>query len=219
MLAKGTPRNSKRGWPASRMKRKTPPGDVEWRDNDSYLTYSVMLMRRHLTRRGLEKRQEKELRWSEIPPQFQEKFREAEGKQWREHLHFDALEPLNDIDSKYIKNNVPSERVLRLSLGVQGQKLVEEATRRASRVEVQVKTCHSGSYRPRFGFRTTCDRRADFVEAGQRVCRSTFSAETQACIEGAEAGQHVRALQRDPRLRRARESGRQQDSHALFERL
>ena len=31
-------------------------------------------------------------------------------------------------------------------------------------------------------------------KAGQRVCRSTFSAETQACIEGAEAGQHVRAL-------------------------
>ena len=31
-------------------------------------------------------------------------------------------------------------------------------------------------------------------KAGQRVCRSTFAAETQACIEGAEAGQHVRAL-------------------------
>ena len=30
--------------------------------------------------------------------------------------------------------------------------------------------------------------------AGQRVCRSTFSAETQACVEGVEAGQHVRAL-------------------------
>ena len=31
-------------------------------------------------------------------------------------------------------------------------------------------------------------------KAGQRVCRSTFSAETQACVEGLEAGQHVRAL-------------------------
>ena len=31
-------------------------------------------------------------------------------------------------------------------------------------------------------------------KAGQRVCRSTFSAETQACVEGVEAGQHVRAL-------------------------
>ena len=31
-------------------------------------------------------------------------------------------------------------------------------------------------------------------KAGQRVCRSTFSAETQASVEGMEAGQHVRAL-------------------------
>ena len=31
-------------------------------------------------------------------------------------------------------------------------------------------------------------------KAGQRVCRSTFSAETQACVEGVEAAQHVRAL-------------------------
>ena len=72
-----------------------------------------MLMRRHLTRRGLEKRQEKELRWDEIPPQFQQKFRDAEGKQWAEHLQFDALEPLDDIAAEHVKNNVPKERVLR----------------------------------------------------------------------------------------------------------
>ena len=72
-----------------------------------------MLMRRHLTKRGLEKRQEKELRWDEIPPQFQQKFREAEEKQWSEHLHFDALEPLDDAATDFIKNNVPKERVLR----------------------------------------------------------------------------------------------------------
>ena len=107
------PKDAKRGWPSSRMKRKTPPEEVEWKGNDSCLTYSVMVMRRHLTRRGLEKRQEKELKWSEIPPQFQQKFREAEGKQWREHLHFDALEPLNDADTEFVKRNIPGERVLR----------------------------------------------------------------------------------------------------------
>ena len=31
--------DTKRGWPASRMKRKTPPGDVEWREHDVDLTY------------------------------------------------------------------------------------------------------------------------------------------------------------------------------------
>ena len=103
----------KRGWPASRMKRKTPPDEVEWARGDSCLTYSIMLMRKHLTRRGLEKRQEKELRWDEIPSEFQQKFRDAEDKQWREHLQFDALEPLDDAESDYIKKNVSASRVLR----------------------------------------------------------------------------------------------------------
>ena len=105
--------DEKRGWPASRMKRKTPPDDVDWRGPDNFLSYSVMLMRRHLTRRGLEKRQEKELRWDEIPQQFQQKFREAEEKQWREHLQFDALEPLDDAATEHVKSSIPKERVLR----------------------------------------------------------------------------------------------------------
>ena len=81
--------DQKRGWPASRMKRKTPPQG------------------------GLEKRQEKELRWDEIPPQFQQKFREAEEKQWREHLHFDALEPLDDAATDFVKNNISKDPALR----------------------------------------------------------------------------------------------------------
>ena len=74
-----TREDEKRGWPLSRMKRKTPPEDVDWKGPDSFLSYSVMMMRRHLTRWGLEKRQEKELRWDEIPQQFQQKFRRGEA--------------------------------------------------------------------------------------------------------------------------------------------
>ena len=104
---------TKRGWPTSRMKRKTPPEDVEWKENDTFMAYSAMLMRKHLTKRGLEKRQEKELRWDEIPEQFQQKFRDAECKQWSEHLHYDALEPLDDAETEYVKKHVAGERVLR----------------------------------------------------------------------------------------------------------
>ena len=109
----GAREDEKRGWPSSRMKRKTPPEDIDWKGPDNFQSYSAMMMKRHLTRRGLEKRQEKELRWDEIPPQFQQKFREAEAKQWSEHLHFDALEPLDDAATEYVKNNLPKERVLR----------------------------------------------------------------------------------------------------------
>ena len=67
-----------------------------------------MMMRRKLTLRG----QEKELKWTEIPKEYRQKFRDAEEKQWREHLRFDALEPLGDEQTAWVRANVGAERVL-----------------------------------------------------------------------------------------------------------
>ena len=99
--------------PRRRMKRKTPPDTVEWDANLAANTSEVMMMmRRKLTRRGLEKPQEKELKWTEIPGEYRQKFRDAEEKQWREHLHFDALEPLDDAQTAWVRANIGAERVL-----------------------------------------------------------------------------------------------------------
>ena len=70
------------------------------------------MLKTQLTTRGLEKRKEKELKWSEIPSEVHEKFREAERVQWEEHLSFDALEPLTTAESERVRR-VPAERVLR----------------------------------------------------------------------------------------------------------
>ncbi|CAE7541147.1 RE2 [Symbiodinium sp. CCMP2592] len=56
---------------------------------------------------------EKELKWAEIPPEVHDKFREAERKQWEEHLSFDALEPLGTDESERVRREVPADRVLR----------------------------------------------------------------------------------------------------------
>ena len=99
--------------PRRRMKRKMPSEAVEWDANLAANTSEVlMMMRRRLTRRGLEKRQEKELKWSEIPGEYRQNFREAEEKQWREHPHFDALEPLSDEQTAWVRTNIGEERVL-----------------------------------------------------------------------------------------------------------
>ena len=98
--------------PSRRVKRKAPSDSVEWDAHQTENFEVMMMMRRRLTRRGLEKRQEKELRWSEIPSEHRHKFREAEEKQWREHLHFDALEPLDDQQTSWVKANIAAERVL-----------------------------------------------------------------------------------------------------------
>ena len=63
------------GHPRRRMRRKMPPETVEWDANLAANTSEVMMMmRRKLTRRCLEKRQEKELKWTEIPGEHRQKY-------------------------------------------------------------------------------------------------------------------------------------------------
>ena len=93
--------------PRRRLKRKTAAADL---NPDRH---EAMMLKTQLTTRGLEKRKEKELKWSEIPPEVHEKFREAEVVQWEEHLSFDALEPLTVDESNRVRREVPPERILR----------------------------------------------------------------------------------------------------------
>ena len=79
--------------PSRRLKRKTRPENVDAQADE------VMMLKRALTQRGQAKRQEKELKWSEIPPEARELFRDAERVQWEEHLSYDALEPLDENTS------------------------------------------------------------------------------------------------------------------------
>ena len=89
--------------PLRRLRKKTrgpkPPGEV-------------MLTRKALTHRGQAKRQEKELRWDEIPQHARPLFKEAEKVQWQEHLSYDALEPLDATRSQWVRDNVPADRIL-----------------------------------------------------------------------------------------------------------
>ncbi|CAE7197343.1 RE2 [Symbiodinium sp. CCMP2592] len=93
--------------PRRRLKRKTAVAEL---NPDRH---EAMMLKTQLTTRGLEKRKEKELKWTEIPPEVHDKFREAEKTQWDEHLSFDALEPLTTSESERIRREVPAERILR----------------------------------------------------------------------------------------------------------
>ena len=93
--------------PLRRLKRKTAAADL---NPDRH---EAMMLRTQLTTRGLEKRKEKELRWTEIPEAMRDQFRQAECTQWKEHLAYDALQPLSLEDSERIRSEVPAERILR----------------------------------------------------------------------------------------------------------
>ena len=93
--------------PLRRLKRKTRAADLP--DGP----YSAMMLKTDLTRRGVEKRKEKELRWAEIPEEMKNDFRSAEVAHWKEHLAFDALAPLDAKQSAEVRKRVDPSRILR----------------------------------------------------------------------------------------------------------
>ena len=117
-------------WPKCRLKRKTPVSDVDWDATENLVTFEIMTMRRQLTRRGLEKRQEKELRWSEISPELHGKFREAESKQWFKHIEYDALEPLDEDQTAKVLASTAKKRVLRSRWAYRDKNWVSDKPRR-----------------------------------------------------------------------------------------
>ena len=106
-------------WPAPerRLKRKTTvaglPHGPRPRDGALDEANQAMMLKTDLTRRGVEKRKEKELKWNEIPEDKRMQFREAEKKQWLEHLEYDALEPLTKEQTKAVLDRIDHSRVLR----------------------------------------------------------------------------------------------------------
>ena len=67
----------------------------------------AMMLRRATTKRGREKQLEKELPWKLIPPEKHALFREAEAKQWNEHLSLGALRPLSVEESDKVSGEEP----------------------------------------------------------------------------------------------------------------
>ena len=93
--------------PLRRLKKKTRPGPYDDKPEEA------MMIRRDLTQRGHAKRQEKELMWKEIPEEARPLFKEAEKKQWLEHLEYDALQALSVEESRLIRATVTNDRILR----------------------------------------------------------------------------------------------------------
>ena len=73
---------------------------------------SVNMLKRCYTERSLAKQYEKELPWKVIPESEHQGFREAEDKQFREHLHHQALDPISLEESRAIRQRVDPSRIL-----------------------------------------------------------------------------------------------------------
>ncbi|OLQ03765.1 Copia protein [Symbiodinium microadriaticum] len=90
-------------------KRYRTKGPQELESHDP--TYDAYMMKLAKTPRGREKALEKEIPWSMVPPEQQENFKQAELKQYSEHVEHNALEPLSVEVSRKVMKEQP-DRVL-----------------------------------------------------------------------------------------------------------
>ena len=69
-------------------------------------------VKKNLTGEALEKSLDKELPWSFIPEEEKEMYREAERKQWQEHMDFGAVRPLSLQESREVEAKVDKSRII-----------------------------------------------------------------------------------------------------------
>eukprot|EP00435_Cladocopium_sp_Y103_P029489 s394_g7.t1 len=65
-----------------------------------------------LTGEAFEKALDKELPWNLIPNEEKELYKEAEMKQWKEHVEFGAVRPLSLAESREVEQTIGKERIL-----------------------------------------------------------------------------------------------------------
>ncbi|OLP96499.1 Copia protein [Symbiodinium microadriaticum] len=107
--AEASRRKSEAAPPAPVPKRYRTKGPQEMESHDP--TYDAYMMKMAKTPRGREKALEKEIPWSMVPPEQQENFKQAELKQYSEHVEHNALEPLSVELSRKVMEEHP-DRVL-----------------------------------------------------------------------------------------------------------
>ena len=107
--AEASRRKSEAAPPAPVPKRYRTKGPQEMESHDP--TYDAYMMKMAKTPRGREKALEKEIPWSMVPPEQQENFKQAELKQYSEHVEHNALEPLSVELSRKVMEEQP-DRVL-----------------------------------------------------------------------------------------------------------
>ena len=72
----------------------------------------AFMMKRCISQKGKEKQLEKELPWGMIPPDERPLYREAEEKQWAEHVEYGAVRPLTLEESAVVEATVSRDRIL-----------------------------------------------------------------------------------------------------------
>lgn len=113
--------------------------------------YAVFMTKGCISENGREKQLEKELPWGLIPYEERHLYREAELKQWKEHVEFGAVRALSVEESKKLVEIVPKERILNARFAYKDK---NHAARKASQqvpCKPKARLCIAGHRDPDLG--------------------------------------------------------------------
>ena len=62
---------------------------------------------------GVRQKVDKELKWSQVPENEIPLYKQAEGKQWGEHLTYEAIRIVDPQEAQDIRRRLPKERIFK----------------------------------------------------------------------------------------------------------
>eukprot|EP00438_Fugacium_kawagutii_P025852 Skav231407 [mRNA] locus=scaffold4039:44689:52020:- [translate_table: standard] len=115
-------------------------------------TGQTAYMTKHaISERGKEKQLEKEIPWSMIPPDEREMYREAELKQWQEHLQYQAVRPLSVQESNEVLRRVGPERILSARFLYKDKNFAKRKSDPSIPAKPKARLCIAGQHDPDLG--------------------------------------------------------------------
>ena len=126
--------------PVSMKKLKTPFG-----------AHSVHMVKHAISQRGQEKQLEKELPWQLIPPEERELYREAERKQWLEHVEYGAVRALSLDESERVRKEISPERILSSRFLYRDKNFAKRKLDSSVPPKAKARLCIAGQHDPDLG--------------------------------------------------------------------
>ena len=89
--------------------------------------------------------------WSAFDPKDRPDFIEAERKQWKEHLQFEAVKVLNEEETAMVRAAVPPERILRSRFAYKDKNRPQRRINASIPVKAKARLCVGGHRDPDLG--------------------------------------------------------------------
>ena len=115
------------------------------------VTEEAFMIKQPKTLEGIEKALEKEIPWKMIPEEDRPLYVEAEKKQWDEHIDFKAVRPLSLEESRRVRREVNSERILSSRFLCKDKNYAKRKLDKAVPCKAKARLCVGGQRDPDLG--------------------------------------------------------------------